>query len=319
MSISLSQLEYLLAVNKYRHFGKAARACAVTQPTLSMQVQKAEERLGLTLFDRSKSPACPTPEGQRIIEQARAVLREQERLLELADELKGEVGGTFRLGVIPTLAPYLLPAFLRQFSLRYPKVELSVEELQTELIVERLKDDRLDGALLVTPLPEPSLLVDVLFLEGFVLFVSPDHPLSDKSQVRQEDLNLDALWLLRRGHCFRDQVLNICADRPDTAPGGIRFESDNLETLRNMVVATSGYTILPQLASERLPAHQRKLVRPFRPPIPAREVSLVYTRRALKQRILEAIRTTTLETAPRSLGQHDRRDLSVVPIAPPSS
>jgi len=315
--MTLTQLEYILAVNKFRHFGKAARSCFVTQPTLSMQLQKLEEELGVVIFDRSKSPVLTTSEGERIIDQARVIIREERRLLDLVQQSKDELAGEFRLAVIPTLSTYILPLFLQAFVDKYPGLNLVIEESKTEEIVEMLAEDEMDAGLLVTPLNDDTLIERVLFYEPFYLFVAPDHPLARRKKIRENDLELEEIWLLNKGNCFRDQVLNICSEseKEEEVGGKIRFESGNLETLKNMVLTSSGYTVLPHLAVSQLSAQRRKLIREFHPPVPTREVSLVYARTVLKERVIDALEETILKRLPRALEAIDPRDVEVVEFA----
>jgi LysR family hydrogen peroxide-inducible transcriptional activator len=315
--MTLTQLEYVLAVNRYRHFGNAAKACFVTQPTLSMQVQKLEDELGIILFDRSKSPILPTSEGELIIEQAKIVVREQKRIFDLVQRAKDELAGDFRLAVIPTLSTYILPLFLKSFVTKYPNVNLIIDEYKTEEIVAQLAADEIDAGLLVTPLHDASLIERVLYYEPFYLFVAPEHPLGKKKKIRQDDLKLEDIWLLNKGNCFRDQMLNICPEGKDEQEvvGNIRFESGNLETLKNMVLTSSGYTILPHLAVGQLSAERRKLVREFRSPVPTREVSIVYGRRVLRERVIDALQEEVLKALPGELRALDRRNVEVVEIS----
>jgi len=315
--MTLTQLEYILAVNKFRHFGKAARSCFVTQPTLSMQLQKLEVELGVVIFDRSKSPVLTTSEGERIIDQARVIIREERRLLDLVQQSKDELAGEFRLAVIPTLSTYILPLFLQAFVDKYPGLNLVIEESKTEEIVEMLAEDEMDAGLLVTPLNDDTLIERVLFYEPFYLFVAPDHPLARRKKIRENDLELEEIWLLNKGNCFRDQVLNICSEseKEEEVGGKIRFESGNLETLKNMVLTSSGYTVLPHLAVSQLSAQRRRLIREFHPPVPTREVSLVYARTVLKERVIDALEETILKRLPRALEAIDPRDVEVVEFA----
>jgi len=321
--MTLTQLEYLVAVDAHRHFGQAARACHVTQPTLSMQLRKLEDELGVVLFDRSKSPVLPTAEGARVLERARAVLREQRLLIETARRARDELEGDFRLAVIPTLSTYVLPLFLGAFARHYPSVDLVIEESKTEDIVEQLHEARLDAGLLATPLHEEGVIERVLFYEPFQLFVAPNHPLARRRRVAQSDLDIDEIWLLNKGNCLRDQVLQICNDgrgkRPGGASGGLRFQSGNLETLKNMVLANSGYTILPELAVAQLSAPHRKLVRPFRPPVPTREVSLVCSRNVLGARVLDALAEEIVAALPDAMRRPSRRRIEVIEFVEPPS
>jgi LysR family hydrogen peroxide-inducible transcriptional activator len=314
--MTLTQLEYVLAVNRYRHFGNAAKACFVTQPTLSMQVQKLEEELGIILFDRSKSPILPTPEGELIIEQAKTVVREQKRIFDIVQRARDELAGDFRLAVIPTLSTYILPLFLKSFVEKYPSVNLVIEECKTDEIVALLAADEIDAGLLVTPLRDASLIERVLYYEPFYLFVAPDHPLGKKKKISQDDLKLEEIWLLNKGNCFRDQVLNICSEGKGEREirANVRFESGNLETLKNMVLTSSGYTILPHLAVSQLSAESRRLIREFRPPVPTREVSIVYARRVLRERVIDALQEEVLKALPAELRALDSREVEVVEI-----
>ncbi|MBW2713623.1 MAG: LysR family transcriptional regulator, partial [Deltaproteobacteria bacterium] len=302
--MTLTQLEYILAVAKYRHFGKAAKACFITQPTLSMQVQKLEEELGIILFDRSRSPILTTTEGELVIEQARNVIREEKRLYDIVERSRDEISGDFRLAVIPTLSTYILPLFLQSFTNKYPMVNLVIEERTTEEIIGLLAEDEIDAGVLATPLNENSLMEKVLFYEPFYLFVAPEHPLAKKKKVREADLDLQEIWLLNKGNCLRDQVLNICSEnqgRGKEHEENIRFESGNLETLKNMVLTSSGYTILPHLAVEQLASPRKKLVREFINPVPTREVSLVYARSCLRERVLTALEEEIVSALPKEL------------------
>jgi LysR family hydrogen peroxide-inducible transcriptional activator len=305
-SITLIQLSYIVAVHQTRNFGLAAKRCFVSQPTLSMQIQKVEEEMEVILFDRSKKPVEPTAIGIKLIQQAQTILQEFSRLQEIVQSERGEIEGKFSLGVIPTLAPYLLPIFLEEFVRQYPKVHLVIEELQTRQIVEKLGDDLLDAGILVTPLKNKQILESPLFHEPFVIYLSPRHPLYSHKNVSAEDLNLDDIWLLNEGHCFRDQVLEICKRAKATQKSPVHqnliFESGNLETLKGLVDQNFGYTLLPYLATLKIPeAEKKKKLKPFKSPIPNREVSLVYSRSFLKQGIIEALGAMIKKCIPREL------------------
>ncbi|MFQ5717072.1 MAG: LysR substrate-binding domain-containing protein, partial [Nitrospinales bacterium] len=243
-SITLTQLSYIAAVAQTRNFGLAAKACFVSQPTLSMQIHKLEEELGAILFDRSKRPVEPTAIGRRVVCQARLALQEVLRIEEMIKEERGEVSGEFRLGIIPTLAPYLLPLFLESFTQTYPKVNLIVEELQTRQIIERLGDDAINAGILATPLNCRGIIERPLFYEPFVVYLAPGHPYRSLAKVSENDLSLNDVWLLNEGHCFRDQAIKLCKRARDK--GGekknLTFESGNLETLRRLVDKKFGYT-----------------------------------------------------------------------------
>jgi LysR family hydrogen peroxide-inducible transcriptional activator len=313
--MTITQLEYVLAVDKFRHFGKAAKACSVTQPTLSMQLQKAEEEIGIIIFDRSKNPILPTDEGEQIIKQARVVLREYKKIFAIIDAGKDEVRGDFRLGVIPTLSPYVIPLFAGAFVKKYPNVNLTIEEFKTEDIIELLSRDEIDAGLLVTPLQGESLIERTLFLEPFSVFASTNHPLLKKSKIKDKDLDTSDVWLLNEGHCFRQQVLNLCKISKDIGQhDNLKFESGNLETLKNMVINNSGYTLLPHLAVLNLSEEELEHVRDFQTPVPTREVSLVHNRIFLKEKIISALEASIIENLPDSLASLKKKNLEIISI-----
>lgn len=313
--MTITQLEYVLAVEKFRHFGKAAKACNVTQPTLSMQLQKAEEELGVVIFDRSKNPIMTTDEGAKIIAQARLVIREYKKIFSIIDASKEEVGGDFRLGVIPTLAPYVIPLFAGAFVHQYPKVNLTIEEFKTEEIIELLNIDELDAGLLVTPLVGESFIERVLFHEPFSVFASSDHPLLKKQKIKDKDLDTKDVWLLNEGHCFRQQVLNLCKISKDIGlHDNLKFESGNLETLKNMVLNSNGYTLLPELAVLNLSSVDREHVREFHNPVPTREVSLVHNRIFLKEKIITALEESIIDHLPERLVSLKKKNIQIVSI-----
>ncbi|MBF0312543.1 MAG: hydrogen peroxide-inducible genes activator [Oligoflexia bacterium] len=314
--MTLTQLEYILALNEYRHFGRAATACRVTQPSLSMQIQKLEEELNLTIFDRSKNPIYPTLEGEEIIRQAQRVIVESKKIFAITQEKQKHLCGEFRLAVIPTLSPYLIPLFAKNFAQKHPEVRLIVEEYRTEDIVRYLVEDKIDAGLLATPLHNDQLIERTLYYEPFYLFISPDHQLAKKSKVHQDDLQLNEIWLLNKGNCFRDQVINICAPNKSDSERfkeNLFFESGNFETLKNMVLKFSGYTIIPWMAVEQLPAPLKKnFVRPFVKPIPTREISLVHARIFLKERIITAIEEEIYAALPKELKALKNKEIDVI-------
>ena len=314
--MTITQLEYVLAVNKFRHFGKAAKFCHVTQPTLSMQLQKLEDELEVIIFDRSKNPILPTMEGEKIIKQAQIVIREHKKIYDIIQMAGDDLSGDFKVGIIPTLAPYLLPLFAAQFAKKYPNVNLQIEELTTDEILESLDKDYLDVALLVTPLHDNSLIERVLFYEPFYLFVSPEHEISKKKKVKEIDLTTDELWLLKEGHCFRSQVLNLCRKNPKHRKiiPNLQFESGNLETLKKMVINSSGYTLLPFLDVREFTTHKKKYLREFSSPVPTREVSLVYGRSFLKEKIIDALEIEILSALPKELDSHKKVSKNIVEI-----
>lgn len=313
---SLTQLEYALAVDKHRHFGKAAKSCFVTQPTLSMQLQKLEEELGLVLFDRTKKPILPTQAGKAVLEQARVVVSEYKKIALLTQQDGKELSGSFSLAVIPTLAPYVIPLFLEKFSRKFPKVNLRIEELQTVQILQALDQDEIDAGLLVTPLEVTTLEEDILFYEPFYLYLRKDHPLAKKEKMDEKDLDGSELWLLKEGHCFREQMIRLCSlGKKNSVLKNVYFESGNLETLKRLVELNGGYTLLPYLAAHgRLAGAANTVTRPFKTPVPSREVSFAYRRLQLKLPILKALREVILESIPEELKKLRAKELEVVGI-----
>jgi LysR family hydrogen peroxide-inducible transcriptional activator len=282
----------LLALNETRHFGMAAKKLHITQPTLSLQLQKLEEDLGASLFDRSKQPIVPTETGERIIEQARKVLAEARSLEAMVSEEGEEVHGVFKIGVIPTLAADLLPRFVPAMVKNFPKLQLSVEEVVTEQIVERLKRDELDAGLLVTPLKDTSIQEFPLFYEPLWVYLPEDHSLNKEKRLSAADLQREGLLLLSEGHCFRSQMLEVCRQRRSKRESShFHFESGSFEALIGLVDGGIGYTILPQLAIDRLitDSARKKRLKPFVDPAPVREVSLVRSRLFAKKKIADTL------------------------------
>jgi LysR family hydrogen peroxide-inducible transcriptional activator len=286
--MTIQQLEYILAVEKLRHFGQAAAACFVTQPTLSTQVSKLERELGIVLFDRSKMPVIPTEIGEKVIEQAKKVVSESKGIFELVAEIKGDVSGTIKIGVIPTIAPYLLPLFIPAFIEKYPGVLLEVQEMVTEDIINKLKNDALDLGLVVSPLAEQGIVEKPIFYEKFYVYLSKDHPLLKQSEIAVESITGGDLWILQQGHCFRDQVLNLC-DQARFRQRNFHYESGSLEGLKNMVNLYKGLTLLPELATKTLTPEERDRLRPFAEDPPVREVSLILSRSFMKQKIVSLL------------------------------
>ncbi len=305
--VTLSQLRYAVAVEQCGSFRLASARCHISQSGLSMQVQKLEELLGVVLFDRSKKPVLVTQEGARALSQMREVLRETERLGQVVAE-DDEPSGRYRLGVIPTLAPTVLPLFLGDLLKRYPRVELVIEELKTEEIIARLSADTLDAGLASTPLGVPSLQEHTLAHETMVAYLPAGDPLLKSSSVTQAKLQDRELWVMPEGHCFRSQVLAYCSKSGSLRPPhGIQFESGSFETLIRLVDEGLGATILPALVAKTLPAHKRARTRPLLRPTPVREIGLVTARTQLRRRVtdvlVESIKShlaAALEPAPKS-------------------
>lgn len=290
--MTITQLQYVLAVAEYQNFTKAAQKVFVTQPTLSMQIQKLEDELDIQIFDRTKKPIQLTETGRKIVNQARNIVNESDRIQDIVDQQKGFIGGEFRLGVIPTVMPTLLPMFLNNFIKKYPKVKLKIEELHTEAIIERLKEGHLDAAIAATPLELDSIKEQVLYYEPFVAYVPKEHRLSKSEKITTNSLDVDDMLLLEDGHCFKDGILNLCKASRNYEGDHFQLESGSFETLIKLSNEGLGMTLLPYLHTLDLKETEKKNLRMFEDPTPAREVSLIYNKSELKMQIIEALRAT---------------------------
>ncbi len=290
--MTITQLHYVLAVAEHKNFTKAAQKVFVTQPTLSMQIQKLEEELEVTIFDRTKKPIQLTEVGEKIVQQARNIVNESDRIQDIVDQQKGFIGGIFRLGVIPTIMPTLLPMFIGSFIKKYPKVKLKIEELHTEAILEKLKEGHLDAAIAATPLEIEGIKENALYYEPFVPYIPSDQQNSDSEKITVEDLDINKILLLEDGHCFKDGILNLCKASRDYGDDQLQLESGSFETLIKLANEGLGMTLLPYLHTLDLKESEKKNLKMFKDPVPAREVSLIYNRSELKMQIIEAIRST---------------------------
>lgn len=290
--MTITQLQYVLAVAEHKNFTNAAEKCFVTQPTLSMQIQKIEEELGILIFDRSKKPIQLTDIGHKIVNQAKNIVNEADRIKDIVDQQKGFIGGEFRLGIIPTVMPTLLPMFLANFIKKYPKVKLIIEELNTDEIITRLKNGHLDAAIAATPLEEEKLKEIVLYFEPFVAYIPEKHAIAHKKEIEISDLNIDEILLLQDGHCFRDGVLNLCKSGDLAKNNHFQIESGSFETLVKLADEGLGTTLLPFLHTLNLNEKDKSKLHHFKEPKPAREVSLIFPKTELKSHIIEALRAT---------------------------
>ena len=299
--MTIQQFEYILAIEEHGSFSKAAGSKFISQPALSMMVQKLEDELGLKIFDRGKKPILPTADGQPILDQARVILREIERLHEIRRGQQEILKGQLAIGIIPTLAPYLLPLFLSDFLKTYPHIHLKIYEYTTDAIVEQLKKGSLDAGLLVTPLPQAILHERPLFYERFFAY---SHDEMEKNFLLPEDIDPDELWLLEEGHCLRSQILNLCELRKKSN-SQLEFEAGSIDTLIKMVEHQSGITIVPELATKTMYKRQKKRLRPFAPPVPVREVSIVTHRDLVKRSLVDALREAVLKNLPKEISREE--------------
>jgi LysR family hydrogen peroxide-inducible transcriptional activator len=307
------QLEYIVAVDTWHHFAKAAEKCFVTQPTLSMQIQKLEKDLGVKIFDRSKQPVVATETGRAIIAQARKILAERDAMEEMLQAKKGTLTGELKLGIIPTLAPYLLPLFVPSFTRTYPLVKLTVNEMTTEYVISRLREGRIDAGILVTPLNENGIKEYPLFYEEMMAYVSRKNTAYKKTYVLPQDIDPNKLWLLEEGHCFRSQIVNLCELRKASVEGShFEYEAGSIETLKRMVELNDGITIVPELATLNLSGKQMQLIRHFKKPSPMREVSLVTHRDFVKKRLIDALKKAIEDCIPDKIRKN--KTAYVVPV-----
>ncbi len=289
--MTLTQLEYAVAVATHKSFVAAAEKCFVTQPTLSMQIQKLEEELGVKLFDRNTHPISVTAAGEAIIDQARVTLSEAERIFEIIQQQQNQVAGVFRVAVIPTIATYVLPPLLENYIEQFPEVRLQVREMETREIVKALRNNELDAALMSTPIEEADLKEYPLFYEPFVAYFHEKEPALKKRLVEAKDIALERIWLLSEGHCMRNQVIDLCGEHVQALQGEkpYLYESSSVETLRKMVDRNGGLTVLPELSTFEFNEDQQERVRYFEDPEPVREVSLVTHRHFVKISLLQSL------------------------------
>lgn len=279
---TITQLEYIIAVDTSRHFGLAAKTCFVTQPTLSMQIKKAENELNILIFDRSKQPIAPTDIGKILIQQARNILREVRGLNQIIDDYQNEVAGHLHVGVIPTLSPYLLPLFVGNFTKKYPKVKLHIKELHTHDLIKELQNDSLDLGVIVTPFHGNNINGIPLFYEEIKAYVHPQHSYYKKKEIKSSTLSNKNLWMLSEGNCFRDQTINLCSNKAKNNHLPFHFESGSLESLKRLVDKEGGFTLLPELAIGN-PSSVRSIVQPS----PMREISLIHITNFAKKKLLK--------------------------------
>jgi len=288
--ITLIQLEYIVAVDKYRNFIKASEACFVTQPTLSMQIKKLEDDLGVIVFDRTKKPVLATQAGKLLIDQARIILNESRRINDIVDSFHQKISGTLTIGIIPTLSPYLLPRFAGSFRRKYPDVALIFNEMLTDDIYKLLLNDDLDAGIFVTPYHKSNVQENPLFYEEMFIYAGDEHPILNQNEIKVDLLKSEEMWLLSDGHCFRNQAINLCKvndlPRRDLP---FEFEGGSLETLMKIIDREGGFTLLPELAALDLSEDRQNRIKRFSGVRPLREVSLVVSRNYAKTRLISIL------------------------------
>ncbi len=298
--MTLTELKYIVAVARERHFGRAAETCFVSQPTLSVAIKKLEDELGVTLFERGSSEVSLTPSGERIVVQAQRVLDEAARVKELAKQGKDPLSGALRVGVIYTIGPYLLPGLIRQLLKDAPQMPLLLNENFTVKLLELLKNGEIDVAILALPLPESGMMIQPVYDEPFMVAMPRAHPWTRRKVIASEDLKKETMLLLGTGHCFRDQVLEVCPElsRFSTDAEGIQktFEGSSLETIRHMVASGLGLTVLPKTSiPEKAPRDSLIAYLPFKKPVPERRVVLAWRKSFTRVPAIEALRQAILK------------------------
>lgn len=298
--MTIQQLEYILAVDQFRHFAKAAEYCHITQPTLSAMIQKLEDELGVKLFDRTMQPVCPTIVGEKVIAQARIILEQTSKVKEIISEEKGALTGRFRLAVLPTIAPYLLPRFFPQLLEKYPELDIQVMEMKTQDIQQALHKGEIDAAILATKQDDNTLQEIPLFYEQFFGYVSRKEPLFKHELIRTSDITGERLWLLDEGHCFRDQLMRFC-QMEAVKVHQMAYRLGSMETFMHMVENGKGITFIPELAVMQLSKEQQEMVRPFAIPRPTRQIVLVTSKNFIRHRLLQVLKEEIQAAVPKEM------------------
>lgn len=298
--MTIQQLEYIVALNECRHFVKAAEKCFVTQPTLSMMIHKLEEEWDLKLFDRTKQPVVPTKEGAEIIKMAKALLLKSRDMTEYIKGLKGDLTGELKIGIIPTLAPYIVPIFLSEFINRAPQLKISIKEMTTQQILVDLDIGDIDIGILATPVSESGLTEYILFYEEFYAYASVHEKLPKRKYLLPKEINIDHLWLLEEGHCFRNQMFNLCELKTQESTN-FKYEAGSIETLINLVDHNNGITLIPKLAEMNLKPSQRKNVKEFSNPKPVREISLLVKENFVREGIIDNLKDAIISSLPKNM------------------
>lgn len=300
--MNIHQLEYIVALDTHRNYVKAAESCFIAQATLSIMIKKLEEELNCTIFDRSKQPLIPTELGIKIIDQARIILQEYSILKGIVVQETQEFTGDLRIGIIPTLAPYLIPRFLNSFLEKYPNIRLHISEITTDSILQKLKEYELDAGIMAIPYQNNTLNQETLFYEEFVVYGTVLSKKKKKKVISTKELETENLWLLDEGHCLRTQVINLCSLKNSfNTTRQIDFVAGSIETIKKIVEMNHGITVLPALSLEYMNANQLKNVLKFEEPVPVREIGLVTYRQHLKTNLISALKNEILNNIPKEM------------------
>jgi LysR family hydrogen peroxide-inducible transcriptional activator len=307
--ISLVQLEYIVALDKYKQFSIAAEKCFVTQPTLSMQIKKLENDLNVILFDRTRQPIKPTDIGLIVINQAKTVLHETKMIEELIQANKKTIVGELRIGIIPSLAPFLLPEFIGDFSKKHKQLQITVKEMLSDEIVSALDTDEIDVGIIVSPISRRGNVTTPLFYEGIFLYCNANHTLAAQNEIDVEQMKDEKIWLLSNGNCFRNQVVNLCDLKEEFDKTSFHYESASIETLVKLVDKEGGLTLIPELAIKDLPLSKKRFVKPFKKLEPVREVSLITNRIFVKKRLLAILGEAIKSGVPKKMLTQNNREI----------
>ncbi|MDA8886647.1 LysR substrate-binding domain-containing protein [Bacteroidia bacterium] len=313
LNISLIQIQYLIALDEHRNFIKAAEASFVTQPTLSMQMKKLEDELGVIIFDRSKQPITPTAIGEQIIQQARVIFNETGKIETILKDFTGDVSGTLKIGVLPTIANSLVPRLISQVAQKYPELKLTIKEALTHEIVEDLEHNRLDLGIVSIPLHNSGLVEKELYVEKFRIYAHPNHPSFGKNSWEAEDLLADKLWLLSEGNCFRTQTINLCSLPEDKLNHlALNYESGSLQTLKKVVDLEGGATIMPEWEAGELDDYSLNNLRAFKGDNAGRAVGLIYTKFYAKESVIAKLEEMILNSLPNYVSEN--KDLEIIEL-----
>jgi LysR family transcriptional regulator, hydrogen peroxide-inducible genes activator len=311
LNISLIQVQYLIALDEHRNFIKAADACFVTQPTLSMQMKKLEDELGVIIFDRSKQPITPTPIGVKIIRQAKTIYRETRQIENILHEFKGDISGSLKIGILPTIANALIPKLIHEVSMNHPDLKLTIKEGLTYEIIDALENDQLDIGIVSTPIQNNGLIVRELYLEKFRIYAHKNHPSFHKKAWEATDLLEDKLWLLSEGNCFRVQTINLCSLPEEKLNHlALTYESGSLQTLKKIVDFEGGATIIPEWEASELDDVSLDHLRAFKTDDAGRAVGIIYTKFYAKEQIINSVEEMIKRCLPNHVAEN--KDLKII-------
>jgi|AutmiccommuBRH23_1029490.scaffolds.fasta_scaffold00570_6 LysR family hydrogen peroxide-inducible transcriptional activator len=300
--MNINQLKYFVELYRVRNFSKAAENLSISQPALSLQIQKLEEEFGFVVVERSTKPLGITVEGERFFEKAVQIIQLMNEFEQLSFELDEEIKGQIRVGIIPTLSPYLTPLFLTPVKQRFPDLKIEIVELVTETILTKLKFNELDAGIISTPVKAAGFGFTPLFYEQFFLYVAESHPLYQQSRISPNEIPTDELWYLTEGNCFQNQINSVCAIPSfESVNSNFRYVSSSIESLKRIVESQGGMTFIPELATLNVPSEFEDLIKPFEDPVPTREISFVYLKSSGLKKLVRALMEVILDTIPKRM------------------